>query len=184
MSAIKERIVWMDYAKAAGIWLVVVGHMPFRGSPLIYLFHMPLFFMLSGYLFKPVGIMREFVRSVKALLIPYLMYSIVLLLVSVLADDISWNNLLNVLLGNSEKLPSYIRPLWFLVALFIMRCTFSCAYSIRRIEVIIAVSIIFFIVTSYWDNIPNRYDYFQLQTTILCMPFFGGGEYCLTNIMS
>ena len=49
------RIIWMDYAKAVGIALVVFAHMPSRFAGIIFLFHMPLFFILSGYLYKSTG---------------------------------------------------------------------------------------------------------------------------------
>ena len=63
----QERNVWVDYAKAIGIILVVYGHVA-RGvfnaglpmdegefvlvDSIIYSFHMPLFFFLSGLFFR------------------------------------------------------------------------------------------------------------------------------------
>ncbi len=57
------RIVWIDIAKAYGIILVFYGYFAERLSDLgygeafiqlkfIYSFHMPLFFMICGYLYK------------------------------------------------------------------------------------------------------------------------------------
>lgn len=50
----KKRINWVDALKGFGIILVAIGH---SGCPQlllhwIYIFHMPLFFMLSGLMFK------------------------------------------------------------------------------------------------------------------------------------
>lgn len=50
---------WIDLVKGAGILLVIAGHI--LGWPvkmLAYAFHMPLFFLISGYLFRPQGIHR------------------------------------------------------------------------------------------------------------------------------
>ena len=60
----KKGIVWLDYARTLGIFLVVFGHL-WQKIPAfdindslkevwnyIYLFHMPLFFVISGFLFK------------------------------------------------------------------------------------------------------------------------------------
>lgn len=66
-----ERAIWVDYAKAIGIILVVYGHV-IRGiynsdipldigfyetsNNIVYSFHMPLFFFLAGiYFFKSLS---------------------------------------------------------------------------------------------------------------------------------
>ena len=57
----KESVYdWVQIAKGLGIILVVSGHFCPKTSPeywqslnkIIYLFHMPLFFLLSGFLFR------------------------------------------------------------------------------------------------------------------------------------
>ena len=54
----QQRINWIDWSKVFAIYLVVLGHLVQRtGIELyifyfIYLFHMPFFFFISGYLFK------------------------------------------------------------------------------------------------------------------------------------
>ena len=51
----QERLDWIDWLKGLAILFVVYGHMPFAdgesnpGKMLAYSFHMPLFFLLSGY---------------------------------------------------------------------------------------------------------------------------------------
>lgn len=69
-----NRELWLDFLRGAGIILVVLGHCwpPFRKE--IYAFHMPLFFMLSGYLFYHYKDLRfkELVKKLsKRLLVPY-----------------------------------------------------------------------------------------------------------------
>ena len=56
------RINWIDWAKAIGIFLVVTGHSHYYCEhvvPLIFMIHMPLFFVVSGYLFKTSGSVHE-----------------------------------------------------------------------------------------------------------------------------
>lgn len=55
-----DRIQWVDAAKALGIFLVFWGHILYGGSSVggiinktIYSFHMPMYFILSGYVIKP-----------------------------------------------------------------------------------------------------------------------------------
>ena len=48
----KKRLNYLDYAKGIGILLVVLGHIYNNSVKLwIYSFHMPLFFIISGYLY-------------------------------------------------------------------------------------------------------------------------------------
>ena len=51
----KPRDAVLDAMRGIGIVLMVVGHSGFAGSDFIYLFHMALFFMLSGYFFRPAA---------------------------------------------------------------------------------------------------------------------------------
>ena len=51
----KRRIVWVDWMKALLIFFVVVGHTKIESSgsnltSFIYLFHVPAFFFISGFL--------------------------------------------------------------------------------------------------------------------------------------
>lgn len=71
----RKRIDWVDTAKAIAVILVGIGHYacPDNLRTCIYVFHMPLFFILSGYTLsvQKYGI-KEFVkRKVKSLLIPW-----------------------------------------------------------------------------------------------------------------
>ena len=48
----KQRDPVLDSMRGIGIVLMVLGHAGFPGSSFIYLFHMALFFMLSGWFFS------------------------------------------------------------------------------------------------------------------------------------
>lgn len=95
LPAAKARIIWLDVAKGLGILLVVLGHalggiidMPGKAAPTqfreaflsIYIFHMPVFFLLSGLLVR-----ARLSRSRKGFLIdllvsvayPYFLWSVI-----------------------------------------------------------------------------------------------------------
>ena len=87
--AYTQRIEWIDIAKAFGIILVSFGHirngdgesvwLPALDSTIdaIYLFHMPLFFILGGLTFSAKRSFRQFlVRKIRTLLIPYYFFSL------------------------------------------------------------------------------------------------------------
>lgn len=71
----KQRDTVLDAMRGIGIVLMVVGHSGFGGSDFIYLFHMALFFMLSGYFFRPAenaaALGRFCLRRVLTLWLPF-----------------------------------------------------------------------------------------------------------------
>lgn len=78
----------LDKIKGLAILLVVLGHccLPHIATQFIYSFHMPVFFLVAGYLFKSsaseslVG-MRDFVaRRIKRLYVPFAFWCVVLIL--------------------------------------------------------------------------------------------------------
>ena len=79
---LERNILWVDYAKFFGIFLMIFGHLIASGSHLysfIYSFHMPLFFFLAGYLYKQKSKRENYLKIFWALLIPYLMYQVLYL---------------------------------------------------------------------------------------------------------
>ena len=75
-----ERIAWIDVARGIGILLVVLGHVV-TGLPhrIIYAFHMPFFFFISGYLAKVYSRYADFFRKRSIhLLLPYAAFLVLL----------------------------------------------------------------------------------------------------------
>ena len=71
---------YIDLARFVGIYAVVLGHFaPYTGCSneigreLLYMFHVPLFFIISGMLSKPSSVLKIFY----ALIIPYFLYNII-----------------------------------------------------------------------------------------------------------
>lgn len=78
-----ERSDWIDMARGYGILLVMLGHLA-EWTPVgrvIYSFHIPLFFLLSGYLFSTGRSFRQFaVKKLRGMLVPYFVLAIPLIL--------------------------------------------------------------------------------------------------------
>ena len=81
----RERLQWLDYLKGLGIVLVVIGHVYTYGfaAKVIFLFHMPLFFVISGFTHRPQPVLAFLWKTTLSLALPYIAY---LLLIS--AGDI------------------------------------------------------------------------------------------------
>ena len=127
------RVVWIDVAKGLAIILVVYGH-SFRGLDsagyigadsglgwvdyLIYTFHMPLFFGISGVLaMRPgSGNGKSFwIGRIGAIVIPYLVWMTVQMMALVAFSGLT--NEGAVPIGLSTYLYRPVSPFWFLYAL-------------------------------------------------------------------
>ena len=121
----------IDIAKAIGILLMILGHCFGISGILrnfIFSFHMPLFFIFSGYFFKMPQNMKEMVtKNVRHLVLPYFFTSLVVVLLFFIIQDyvMVCQKLIAIVTSNggwpSEKygpgLP-HVGPIWFLLALF------------------------------------------------------------------
>lgn len=72
-----NRNIAIDIVKAIGILMMIIGHcgqipyMPYRHF--IFTFHMPLFFIISGFFYKKKDIAMSLKSDAKHLLLPYLL---------------------------------------------------------------------------------------------------------------
>ncbi|MEL4179069.1 acyltransferase family protein [Roseateles sp. PN1] len=113
-----SRLAWLDTAKGIGIIAVVAGHVfsNRQVADLIYLWHMPLFFFLSGYLFSPRPSLAFAVKKAKHLLVPYLAFLLVLSLPQLLAGDL--NHVRKMIFGG-RLLTGTFGTFWFIPVLFL-----------------------------------------------------------------
>ncbi|MBE5804889.1 MAG: acyltransferase [Clostridiales bacterium] len=125
------RIPAIDTAKGIGIFCIILGHVipnSFIYS-LLYAFHVPLFFLLSGLTFHPRADKRRFYcDKARRILVPYAAFSLFSILVYRLAAPLLaipaeqarlLPNVLGMLYANTNNgLMNWNRPLWFLPCLF------------------------------------------------------------------
>ncbi|MCC8037127.1 MAG: hypothetical protein LIP02_03190 [Bacteroidales bacterium] len=94
VSVSTPRVLWIDLARCLGLWLMVVGHNVFFPEPwkflyrVIWSFHMPLFFILAGALFHPVGIKERVKKEFWHLAVPSWICVTVALLDAYLSETI------------------------------------------------------------------------------------------------
>lgn len=123
----KSRSATVDIAKGIGIMLVVLGHnwLSVRSGGLhriIFSFHLPLFFFLSGVFLNPE---KRFNRLVidksRSLLKPYLLFCIIYILISIMITrHLQWNWIFGTITAIGDALPHDIGAVWFLPHLFLV----------------------------------------------------------------
>lgn len=132
-----NRIQYIDFVKGIAILLVILGHVMNHGKDnsinqliysSIYSFHMPLFFIISGYFLKRSTLTQTtIVKNIKALLIPYLVMGGVMCIwqifhnfdeFCVVDSSCFFGTLLVGARYNGNFLVPFIGPIWFLPVLF------------------------------------------------------------------
>lgn len=176
MSNNKQRIRWIDFSKAICIYFVVLGHAlsyyeinECRFRNFIYLFHLPVFFFISGYLFrikeKEKTPLSYFLSNTKSLIVPYVF-------LNVLAIFLNFPHFLH---HSSSELYYFIighghapaGPAWFLLCLFWIKIQM---YFISRFngnqQMIIALFYAFFAYYFPWHL------YWDIDASFMAMPIF------------
>lgn len=76
-----KRLIEFDILKGIGMILIMAGHtvLPYPIQSWIYSFHIPLFFIISGYFHRSVPLRLLFVKKRKHLLIPWIIFATLLL---------------------------------------------------------------------------------------------------------
>ena len=71
-----------DVLKGIGIILVVVGHVYLNRTvrDWLYSFHMPLFFLAAGWLYKEKPILTDIKRRIQTIVVPYFSFGLLVLL--------------------------------------------------------------------------------------------------------
>ncbi|MCC3375462.1 acyltransferase family protein [Cohnella sp. REN36] len=143
----KERKKWVDVARGLSIILVVMGH---AGNETInhYLgwFRMPLFFLVSGLLFKevPAAVYRTWAwQRIKHFMIPYFAYGIcIACLVAVrLMDPMSIPRDLRLLVYGGTVLGGWYGVFWFITCLLLVHLLmgFLTRYPLRTQAAVVAL---------------------------------------------
>lgn len=121
----QERDYCIDVAKGVGIILVVFGHIHDFGfcdlgiaRSAVYLFHVPLFFFLSGIFYKQsesfIGIIKK--KGLR-LYLPFILANLLYFgLEVIIGKRYGWDDLLKILIGLKTVDSAF--PSWFLVVLF------------------------------------------------------------------
>lgn len=139
MTATRDaRVLTIDVARGIGILLVVLGHNAlFRESShglyeAIYLFHMPLFFFVSGVTFKLTLPGETLRKRARALLVPYFMMGAVAVLLTAQSGDVSrmLDEIRGVLYGTGHTIRFV--PLWFLPCLFVVSISAAALVGTAR----------------------------------------------------
>lgn len=191
----KKRLDYIDIGKGVGMLAVVWGHIMLSGwsNLMVYAFHIPLFFFLSGMMFKPekynsFGAFLK--RRWETLIIPYFVYSIVTWIiwagysyVSNATVESYWMPLFQTVIAQgSGGFMVHNVPLWFVTCLFMVEVFY---YFICKLSdwLNFIVSIIMAVLACHASDLVIEGYRFDLLPWNMEVAFAAVLFYCIGNLL-
>lgn len=197
----KNRIQWIDIWKGIGIIIVVTGHIvqaPLKNY--IFWFHMPLFFFLSGYLYRPNHNYYTFLKQKSlSFLVPYIIFLILLtipeyFLTYLQAKDSSIFLTLGKMtlykIAGGGYIYGWFDVFWFITCLFFTQQLYNFIYckfqSHSRHKCIVIASVILaylLAMIDYWFFPQMRLPW-SLDTVLFALPFYFLGHFSTQYLLN
>ena len=185
----KERIVWIDQLRSIAFFFVILGHvaLPKEWQSLIYSFHMPLFFMISGLTINREKIietpMKEYIiHQIKHLIIPYIWMSFLMFplwyyafhMLSHGTDLTIVQAFLGIFIGNNLIIGSPSNALWFLLVLFLADILFAVLLKLTKgNDVQLLGYMILCAIIGYCDRGKPQIWHFNIAFTSVMLMYIG-----------
>ncbi len=177
MSDVKKRNTVIDFAKGLAIVLMLADHIIKTGS-FITSFHMPLFFILSGYFFKDIPFKEYLVKKAKGLLIPYVILNVIALVFVVIRDRNNFDivefgaKIKRILLGCDG-----LSLGWFLIALFLTSIIYWFVYKcLWNNKILYAAVLAILTVAGWYAGSLFEAHIYQWDVALLCVVFLAMGH--------
>lgn len=194
------RLIWLDQLKAISMYLVVLGHslLEFKKHnlfKLIYSFHMPLFFMISGFTFNPDKYDRIYDcikdKMIK-LVYPYILLNIIILPLwyinmktGMIPDDSILELFIGIAYSNSAVVRAPSNATWFLMTLFLAEVIyyiiFRCMKEDKLVFLMSCIIAIIGIQSSFGKEILEAP--FHLDVSLVAQFFYGCGYLLRKNFI-
>lgn len=141
MGKTKERLDYIDMVKGFAILCIVLGHLlpnHYYVQCIITIFHVPIFYVISGFLIKwkeeqtgkNIDLKATIKSSIKTLLIPYLFFSLVIIIAQTILQHEDINYIIS-LVKVTISLKGFF-ALWFIPSLFLAKIGFACIKKIKH----------------------------------------------------
>lgn len=193
----KNRFDYIDIAKGLGILMVIWGHITTHWTrSFVYTYHMPMFFIFSGMLFRSskFNSFGEFAgKRVKRLFLPYVLYSIATWAIwagfnyvrGVEVESYWYPLLQTVLAYGSGQFFVYNSPLWFIPCLFAIEIMYFFTSQFKDVlNIALCIGLIF--VSVGLEHVFG-YDYLYLlpwnfDAALMALPLYAAGNLLVKHV--
>lgn len=186
---------WIDWLKMIGMFFIVWGHLsPEYLKDFIYAFNVPVFFLVSGYLFRPCKWNKFINKNVRALIIPYFLLGLTVVIFFAIIKiyfggyDASYFplSILALFAGSQTGFGNGIgcQALWFVYTLFLAKCLANIIGYKSLVHALISIVFLYIAELLSIEGINVHSSYVNL---LVAYPFFAIGftlEVHLRDVMS
>lgn len=150
----KERIKWVDVAKFLGIFAIYLGHFGTTAGmtrDFVFIYHVPLFFFLSGCmstLDNEKNILKFVWKKLKSLMIPFWIFALLSIVVTVINNQINIYDVKDMLVKIAYgciRNRFVATSLWFLPCLFVMEIIFKLIKFARFKVLMLAICVAIYV---------------------------------------
>ncbi|APF21112.1 acyltransferase family protein [Clostridium butyricum] len=174
-----KRVDWIDISKGIGIIVMICGHigMPSILDLYIHAWHMPIFFILSGYLFKEYDVISLIKKKSKSLLIPYLSFGFILYFFSIVKNCFKHNidlfqQLIDLFTYNTVGNLPFGNVLWFLTSLFFVEIIFGILKKYIKKDLELFIVIMFICIIGWLFSLFNIRFMWGLDSALTSIGFY------------
>lgn len=140
---VSKRMNWLDWMKTIGMYLIVYGHYTSYAHEFIYTFSVPLFFVISSFLFKKEENLRTFFKkNFYNLILPMLLMVILVQIrknvPSILNGTFEVTKIPQICLGFLMGDQKVLGACWFIYTLFVIKVILQITPISKYLHIIIS----------------------------------------------
>lgn len=175
--AVRSRLVWLDWMKTLAIYLIIAGHCMVPGYNYVYVFSVPAFFIMSGFLSKRESDIKVFWTKLRwNLIVPmvlfiaiHMFYVIVLrTIMGTFEVDYLWERPLKAFLGMQR---GGVGVMWFVYTLVICKIMLQIIPANLEKSVLLIGSLLLLTICYLYNNSEFRTSN-AIINVFLAFPFY------------
>lgn len=173
-----KRKYWIDMIRGFAIILIVIGHFfqNYSFTNYIYIFHVPLFFVISGLCYNSYGgKLKDYIfKKTKAIVIPYICFGVIIVPMTFLVGSHTTFNFAKVVIKYIVQ--RRFTTMWFLTTLFVVEVMFN--YLERHTDSKIRTIIVSLLISGgaiIYERVINVPIPWNIDLALLCLGFYAIG---------
>ena len=194
----ENRLDYIDIAKGLGMFTIIWGHIMYAGisDAIVYAFHIPLFFFLSGLVFsrnRYQNFSTFLVKRIKGLIVPYFVFSFLTWIIWALYSWLGhaqvesyWMPLLQTFIAQgSDGYLIHNVPLWFVWCLFVVEIGYYFISNLSDwviIVICLGCAALGYILVNHVDAFDFTRLPWSIEVALMAIPFYALGNLINKNI--